>query len=310
MNPSPSNDPAEALLHTYSVGGGINYLAAAATLPSRPAIDAACVDLLSLLFPGFHGEPLVDPGDLPDVTRIRIRSLRARLLPEMVKSLARRSGDGDSGTAEAERILADFLSRLASVREMLWSDLDAAYEGDPSATSFEEVILAYPSLEAIAIQRLAHILYHHNLPLIPRMMTEWAHGQTGIDIHPGAKIGSHFFIDHGTGVVVGETCVIGSHVKLYHGVTLGARSFEKDEHGNIKKGGKRHPEVEGGVTIYPNSTVLGGKTVVGARSTIGGNVFLTHSVPPDSLVSYEANQLQVVHKIPRPAPQPGASVAR
>ncbi len=296
------DDPAEALLQTYSVGGGINYLAAAATLPSRPAIDAACVDLLSLLFPGFHGEPMTDPGDLPDVTRIRIRSLRARLHPEMVKSLARRANGSDSSAADAERILADFFSQLAGVREMLWSDLDAAYEGDPSATSFEEVILAYPSLEAIAIQRLAHILYKHSLPLIPRMMTEWAHGQTGIDIHPGAQIGSHFFIDHGTGVVIGETCVIGSRVKLYHGVTLGARSFQKDEKGHIKKGGKRHPEVEDDVTIYPNSTVLGGETVVGARSIIGGNVFLTHSVPPDSLVSYEANQLQVVHKLPRAAP--------
>ncbi len=299
---NPPNDPAEALLHTYSVDGGINYLAAAATLPSRPAIDAACIDLLSLLFPGFHGEPLIDPGDLPDVTRIRIRSLRARLLPEMVKSLARRAGECESTTTRAERILVDFFSKLASVREMLWSDLDAAYEGDPSATSFEEVILAYPSLEAIAIQRLAHILYRHQLPLIPRMMTEWAHGQTGIDIHPGAQIGSHFFIDHGTGVVIGETCVIGARVKLYHGVTLGARSFEKDENGHIKKGGQRHPRIEDGVTIYPNSTVLGGETVVGAHSTIGGNVFLTHSVPPDSLVSYEANHLQVVHKQPRNAP--------
>ncbi len=298
------NDPAEALLQTYSVGGGINYLAAAATLPSRPAIDAACVDLLSLLFPGFHGEPITDPGDLPDVTRIRIRSLRARLHPEMIKSLARRSNGSDASAVDAERILADFFSHLARVREMLWSDLDAAYEGDPSATSFEEVILAYPSLEAIAIQRLAHILYKHSLPLIPRMMTEWAHGQTGIDIHPGAQIGSHFFIDHGTGVVIGETCVIGSRVKLYHGVTLGARSFQKDEKGHIKKGGKRHPEVEDDVTIYPNSTVLGGETVVGARSIIGGNVFLTHSVPPDSLVSYEANQLQVVHKLPRATPRP------
>ncbi|MBA3833414.1 MAG: serine acetyltransferase [Chthoniobacterales bacterium] len=298
------NDPAEALLQTYSVGGGINYLAAAATLPSRPAIDAACVDLLSLLFPGFHGEPITDPGDLPDVTRIRIRSLRARLHPEMIKSLARRSNGSDASAVDAERILADFFSHLASVREMLWSDLDAAYEGDPSATSFEEVILAYPSLEAIAIQRLAHILYKHSLPLIPRMMTEWAHGQTGIDIHPGAQIGSHFFIDHGTGVVIGETCVIGSRVKLYHGVTLGARSFQKDEKGHIKKGGKRHPEVEDDVTIYPNSTVLGGETVVGARSIIGGNVFLTHSVPPDSLVSYEANQLQVVHKLPRATSRP------
>jgi serine O-acetyltransferase len=304
-----ADDPAEALLHTYSVGGGINYLAAAATLPSRPAIDCACLDLLSLLFPGFHGAPLIDPGDLPDLTRIRVRSLRARLLPEMMKSLAPRSKEGAGVKAEAERILADFLGRLARVREMLWSDLDAAYEGDPSATSFEEVILAYPSLEAIAIQRLAHILYNHKLPLIPRMMTEWAHGKTGIDIHPGAQIGSHFFIDHGTGVVIGETCVIGSHVKLYHGVTLGARSFQKDENGNIRKGGKRHPNVEDGVIIYPNSTVLGGQTVVGARSTIGGNVFLTQSVPPDSLVSYEANQLQVVHnKLPNAAREPNELV--
>jgi serine O-acetyltransferase len=304
----PPNDAAEALLRTYSAGGGINYLASAATLPSRPAIDAACVDLLSLLFPGFHGAPLIDPGDLPDVTRMRIRSLRARLLPEMCKSLARRRSDG-SIEERAEKILTDFFGQIASVREMLWTDLDAAYEGDPSATSFEEVILAFPTLEAIAIQRLAHILYHDNLPLIPRMMTEWAHGRTGIDIHPGAQIGSHFFIDHGTGVVIGETCVIGKHVKLYHGVTLGARSFEKDEKGHIKKGGKRHPEVEDGVTIYPNSTVLGGETIVGARSTIGGNVFLTHSVPPDSLVSYEANQLQVVHKLARAEQQPNESVA-
>ena len=301
------NDPAEALLRTYSAGGGINYLAAAATLPSRPAIDAACVDLLSLLFPGFHGEPLVHPGDLPDVTRIRLRSLRARLHPEMCKSLARREG-ARSVEADAERILIDFFSKLADVREMLWADIDATYEGDPAATSFEEIILAYPSLEAIAIQRLAHILYEAHLPLIPRMMTEWAHGRTGIDIHPGAKIGSHFFIDHGTGVVIGETCVIGAHVKLFHGVTLGARSFPKDDQGHIKKGGQRHPNVEDYVTIYPNSTVLGGETVVGARSTIGGNVFLTQSVPPDSLVSYEANQLQVVQKVPRTTKQPNESL--
>src|SRR5439155_10859620 len=291
------NDPADALLRTYSASGGINYLDAAATLPSRPAIDDACVELLSLLFPGFRGEPVVHPGDLPALTRSRIRALHARLHPEMCKSLARREGNG-AIEPEADRILADFFSKLAEVREMLWTDLDAAYEGDPAATSFEEIILAYPSLEAIAIQRMAHILYLADLPLIPRMMTEWAHGRTGIDIHPGAQIGSHFFIDHGTGVVIGETCVIGSHVKLYHGVTLGARSFQKDEQGHIRKGGKRHPNVEDNVTIYPNATVLGGETVVGARSTIGGNVFLMQSVPPDSLVYYEEKQLQVVRKRP------------
>ena len=193
---------------------------------------------------------------------------------------------------------------------MLWTDIDAAYEGDPASTSFEEIILAYPSLEAIAIQRMAHILYQADLPLIPRMMTEWAHGRTGIDIHPGAQIGSYFFIDHGTGVVIGETCVIGSRVKLYHGVTLGARSFQKDEEGHIKKGGKRHPNVEDHVTIYPNSTVLGGETVIGARSTIGGNVFLTHSVPPDSLVSYDAKQFQIMLKRERVLAEPNESVPR
>ena len=128
------------------------------------------------------------------------------------------------------------------------------------------------------------------------MMTEWAHGRTGIDIHPGAQIGSHFFIDHGTGVVIGETCVIGNRVKLFHGVTLGARSFQKDEHGHIKKGGKRHPNVEDQVTIYPNATILGGRTTVGARSTIGGNVFLMQSVPPDSLVYYEEKQVRIISK--------------
>ena len=288
------------LLRTYAQNGGINYVEAAATLPSRPAVDAACVELLSILFPGFHGEPIVHAGELPEVTMGRIRSLHARLKPEIVKSLA--AVNGAAATEQhADELLAFFFSQLAGLREMLWADIDAAYEGDPSVHSFEEIILAYPTIEAIAVQRMAHLLYGKGLPLVPRMMTEWAHGETGIDIHPGAQIGSHFFIDHGTGVVIGETCVIGSHVKLYHGVTLGARSFQKDEQGHIRKGGKRHPNVEDHVTIYPNSTVLGGDTVVGARSTIGGNVFLTESVPPDSLVYYEAKQIAIVPKRERHA---------
>ena len=295
-------DPAEALLRTYSASGGINYLDAAATLPSRPAIDAACVELLSLLFPGFHGEPVVRPGDLPDLTRSRIRALHARLHPEMCKSLARREGNG-AIEPEADRILADFFSKLAEVREMLWTDLDAAYEGDPAATSFEEIILAYPSLEAIAIQRMAHILYLADLPLIPRMMTEWAHGRTGIDIHPGAQIGSHFFIDHGTGVVIGETTKIGSHVKLYQGVSFIARSLSA---GRALRGQKRHPTVQDHVAIYAGTTVMGGDTVVGAGSTIGANVFLTHSVPPHSLVSYQEKEIAIVPK--RPAKARGSAV--
>src|SRR5262245_15367279 len=165
MAESPS-DPAEALLRSYSASGGINYIDAAATLPSRSAIDAACGELLSLLFPGFRGHPVSRDGELPELTRRRIRSLHARLHPEMCKSLARHEGD-QAVEPEADRILDDFFSKLADVREMLFTDLDAAYEGDPAATSFEEIILAYPSLEAIAIQRMAHILYLANLPLIP-----------------------------------------------------------------------------------------------------------------------------------------------
>ncbi|MGI9088172.1 MAG: serine O-acetyltransferase EpsC [Chthoniobacterales bacterium] len=285
----------EDLLHTYRENGGINYVEAAATLPSRPAVDETCVELLSIMFPGFHGGLLAHAGELEAVTTGRIKALHARLKPEVQKSLAAVRPD-ESTEKHTEEILAFFFSQLAKLRQMLWADIDAAYEGDPAAISYEEIILAYPAIEAIAIQRIAHLLYQKDLPLIPRMMTEWAHGRTGIDIHPGATIGSHFFIDHGTGVVIGETCVIGAHVKLYHGVTLGARSFQKDDAGHIRKGGKRHPNVEDHVTIYPNSTVLGGETVIGARSTIGGNVFLTQSVPPDSLVYYEAKQMKVVPK--------------
>jgi len=179
---------------------------------------------------------------------------------------------------------------------LLQTDVQAAYEGDPSALSSEEIILSFPFVEAITIQRLAHRLHREGAPIIPRMMTEWAHSRTGIDIHPGASIGSHFFIDHGTGVVIGETCRIGNRVKLYHGVTLGARSFEKDEEGHIVKGTKRHPDVEDGVTIYPNSTILGGETVIGEGSTIGANVFLMHSVPAHSLVFYEEKQLSILDK--------------
>jgi len=295
-------DAVDELLQTYSETGGINYLDAAANLPSRPAIESACADLMSLMFPGFRGEALVDSGDLPDVTRSRMRNLRARLKTEIWRSLGKIPSD-KIVEAKAEEILSAFLGELPQLRRVLWTDSDAAYEGDPAAKGYEEIILAYPALEAVAIYRMAHVLYDR-VPLVPRIMTEWAHSRTGIDIHPGAKIGSHFFIDHGTGVVIGESSEIGSHVKLYHGVTLGARSFQKDEHGKIKKGGKRHPTVEDDVTIYPNSTVLGGETVIGARSTIGGNVFLMQSVPADSLVYYEEKQLRIVPKHSRPPESP------
>src|SRR5260370_16005395 len=291
---STNRDAVEELLQTYGETAGINNPAAAATLPSRLAIEAACAELMSLMFPGFRSEALLSYGDLVDTTRTRIRNLHARLKTEICRSLGKIPPE-EGAEAKAEEVLSVFLKELPLVRRLLWTDVDAAYEGDPAAGSYEEIILAYPALEAIAIYRMAHLLYN-KVPLIPRIMTEWAHSRTGIDIHPGAQIGSHFFIDHGTGVVIVETTEIRARVKLYHAVTLAARSFQKDEHCKIIKGGKRHPTIADDVTIYPGSTILGGETVIGARSTIGGNVFLVQSVPPDSLVYYEEKQLRIVPK--------------
>src|SRR5881394_4355310 len=284
-------DGAEELLHTYTEDGGINYLAAAAMLPSRSVIDGACTELMSLMFPGFRGEPLADSSDLPQVTRSRLRNLQSRLKPEFCKSLGKFPPDA-AVEKRAVELLAGFFSQLPALRKMLWTDIDAAYEGDPAAKSYEEIILAYPALEAIAIYRMAHLLYD-KVPLIPRIMTEWAHSRTGIDIHPGAEIGSHFFIDHGTGVVVGETTKIGSHVKLYQGASFIARSLSA---GKALRGKKRHPTIEDGVCIYAGTTIMGGDTVIGANSTIGANVFLTKSVPPHSLVYYEEKEVRVVPK--------------
>ncbi len=286
----------EKTLASYSNVGGINNIDGL-NLPSKHAVFEICDDLLQVLFPGFHDREPVHSSDLRRVTSYRLQSIAERLELEVCKSL--RVADNDCPSERARIVLVEFLGALPEVRELLRTDVEAAYVGDPAAISYEEIILSYPFLEAISIQRLAHRFYVAGLPLLPRIMTEWAHARTGIDIHPGASIGSHFFIDHGTGVVIGETCRIGNHVKLYHGVTLGARSFQKDEQGNILKGGQRHPTVEDHVTIYPGSTVLGGETIIGARSTIGGNVFLMHSVPPDSLVIYEETQLKILPK-PRP----------
>lgn len=179
---------------------------------------------------------------------------------------------------DAHQLTNAYIASLPAISELLRTDIRAAYEGDPAARSEEEVMLAYPAFEAISIFRLAHQLYEMGIPLIPRTMTEYAHRITGIDIHPGAHIGPYFFIDHGTGVVIGETCTIGEHVKLYQGVTLGAKNFEVDEDGNPIKGIKRHPDVGNHVVIYAGATILGGSTVIGDNCTIGGNVWLTHSV--------------------------------
>ena len=197
---------------------------------------------------------------------------------------------------DAKEIVDEFVAALPEVRRLVDTDVQAAYDGDPAATSRMEVVMAYPGLYAVTIHRLAHVLYKLKVPIIPRVMSELAHSKTGIDIHPGATIGERFFIDHGTGVVIGETTVIGRNVRLYQGVTLGGLSFEKDSNGALVKGLKRHPNIEDNVVIYANATILGGDTTIGHDSEIGGNVWIKESVPPYSRV-YNKPPAPVIKKI-------------
>jgi serine O-acetyltransferase len=281
------------LLRSYARAGGLNNRDAH-NMPSKRAVGQICEDLLQIIFPGFHDDDAVQHNSIEEVTAVRLANVIKHLTEQVRKAV--RIGDPHKPTGRTPPIIRKFCQTLPEVRDLLRTDIEEAFNGDPATLHREEVILSYPFLEAIAIQRLAHRLYHYGAPIVPRMMTEWAHSRTGIDIHPGASIGTHFFIDHGTGVVIGETCNIGNNVKIYHGVTLGARSFVKDEDGHVVKGGKRHPDVADNVTIYPNSTILGGKTVIGANSTIGANVFLMQSVPANSLVVYEEKQLVIRDK--------------
>ncbi|MGY8642453.1 MAG: serine O-acetyltransferase EpsC [Verrucomicrobiales bacterium] len=285
------------LVKSYQETGGINRMECS-NLPSKRTIVATCDRLLQLLFPGYHDAEPIPADELEMITGERIGDLVQTLEIEVAKTLRLRDDTSGNGThaAEAYKLICKFLSGLPEIRELLRTDVEAAYEGDPAAKNFDEIILAYPCIEAIAIQRCAKQLYDQDVPLIPRIMTEYAHSLTGIDIHPGAAIGSHFFIDHGTGVVIGETCVIGNHVKLYHGVTLGARNFPKDKNGRVVKGNKRHPNVEDGVVVYPNATVLGGETTLGAKSTIGAGVFLMKSIPENSFVTAVGDELRILDK--------------
>jgi serine O-acetyltransferase len=287
----PMNRVVEQLLESYADCGGIKHLGGC-HLPSKNAVAALTQDFLHIIFPGFIAEQPVQPRDLPGETAQRLTELQHRLENEIAKSLEMQPIPG----RDAESLALDFLGRLPEVRNLIQTDVEAAYQGDPAASSKEEVVLAYPGIEAVAVFRLAHVLHGMGVAILPRMMTEWAHGRTGIDIHPGAEIGSHFFIDHGTGVVIGGTTTIGQRVRLYQGVGLVARSLAKnvarDEQG-AAIGGKRHPSVGDDVTIYANATIVGGDTLIGDRSIIGGNVWLTRSIPPDSVVSFEAQQVSI-----------------
>lgn len=235
-------------------------------------------------------------SELKVETATLMDSVQGRLEDELLKALKYNPPDSDKRKdhrPEARQLTLEFLGSLPRVREILQTDAEAAFNGDPAALSKEEVIVAYPFMEAIAVQRMAHELYRQGIALLPRIMTEWAHSRSGMDLHPGARIGTHFFVDHCTGTVIGETCEIGNHVKMYQGVGLVARSLAG---GQSLKGRKRHPTVEDHVTIYAGATIVGGETVIGAHSTVGANVFLMQSVPPHSLVLYEEVNVKVFDK--------------
>ncbi len=284
----------ESILASYRDVGGINHLDGV-NLPSREAITEIIRDLLRIVFPGFYDRAAMRSDQAHFFASQMITSVSERLRNEIQKSLEYKpaSSEGAHPAAEAKRVTDEFMAGLPETRHKLALDVQAACDGDPAAIGPDEIILAYPFLQAIAVQRMAHLLYRARVTLIPRMMTEWAHSRTGIDIHPGAQIGSHFFIDHGTGVVIGETAVIGNRVKLYHGVTLGARSTSAVQE---LRGKKRHPTLEDHVTIYSGAAILGGDTVIGEGSTIAANVFITQSIPPNSLVMYQATELQIIPK--------------
>ncbi|MBE6930351.1 MAG: serine acetyltransferase [Oscillospiraceae bacterium] len=245
--------------------------------------------LRSALFPGVYENAPIDEErtDILIGTKLREAAMTISALVHQVlfSECTRAEKESCSGCqGRADYVAQVLLSKLPEIREKLDLDIRAAYEGDPAVRNREEILLSYPFIEAITIHRIAHVLYELKIPVIPRIMSEYAHQRTGIDIHPGASIGKSFFIDHGTGVVIGETCTIGDRVKMYQGVTLGARSFTLDEDGNPVKGIKRHPDIEDDVVIYAGATILGGDTRVGRGSVIGGNVWLIKSVAPYSKV--------------------------
>ena len=290
----------ERLVQTYNEGGTISHLGHC-PLPSYETIIASTEDLKEILFPGYRRRDGLHLGNVTYYVGDLIDSLHDRLTTQIGRALWHESGksyhcnchDREDFEALGQAKAVAFLDQLPELRRTLARDVEAAYAGDPACKSLDEVIFCYPGLEAITVYRLAHLLHTLEVPLIPRMMTEWAHRNTGIDIHPGAKIGDHFFIDHGTGVVVGETCEIGQWVKLYQGVTLGALSFPTDGEGNLVRGTKRHPTLEDRVVIYANATVLGGQTVLGHDSVIGSSVWLTRSIAPHTTVTMENPKLRM-----------------
>jgi serine O-acetyltransferase len=270
------------LVANYQKFGGMDHLEGK-DLPSKKVVTEVLEDLFTILFPGYLGDSEITKANIRYHLGTKLTSVNTRLTGEVEKSLkyiCRKISECPQDVCQkrADVVVKELLEKLPEIRSMLSGDIAAAYSGDPAAVSTEEVILSYPCVLTITTYRIAHELYLRGVPLIPRIMSEHMHSLTGIDIHPGARIGKNFFIDHGTGVVIGETAEIGDNVKLYQGVTLGALSFPKDEKGNIIKGRKRHPTVGNNVVIYSGATLLGAETVIGDNVVIGGNVWITGPV--------------------------------
>ena len=257
-------------------------------IPSRQAVIEIIDRVRELLFPGFFSRDPVDPVNYRYSIGGGATSLFSLLAEQIQRSIRHECYRLDRACSNCEELGLEaalaVMESIPDLRRILATDIRATFDGDPAAKTTDEIVYSYPGLQAIAVYRVAHRLFELGVPMLPRMMTEHMHGITGIDIHPGAVIGEGFVIDHGTGVVIGETCRIGRRVKLYQGVTLGALSFAKDENGMLVKGIKRHPDVEDNVVIYAGATILGGDTVIGQGAVIGGNVWLTHSVPPGAKV--------------------------
>lgn len=269
---------AKAMAQTYSAGS-VPLYGKKLRLPDRQAVILLIKDIRRLMFPAYYGEAALMSLAPEDYAALLLERIEKQLFRQIALTLP------EDQEEQAAQLATEMVTRLPAIARQVQLDLEATYDGDPAAGSREEILFSYPGLFAIMVYRVAHELYQLQIPILPRMMSEYAHSHTGIDIHPGAQIGDYFFIDHGTGIVVGETTVIGDRVKLYQGVTLGALS---PRDGHRSKPGKRHPTVEDDVTIYSGASILGGDTVIGRGSVVGGNAFLTSSVQQDTRVVIHA----------------------
>lgn len=291
----------DQIVATYRPDDGINHLGHC-PLPSYDAVVEILEDFRDVLYPGYRRRVGLHAGNITYHVGNLVDGLHDKLMVQIGRALEHEQrvhqNHADCETkvdfeAKGQAMAIELLGRIPQLRAMLATDVRAAYDGDPACKTTDEIVFCYPGFEAITVYRIAHELRKLQVPFIPRMMTEWAHKQTGIDIHPGATIGNHFFIDHGTGVVIGETCEIGNHVKLYQGVTLGAVSFPTNADGELIRGNKRHPTIEDRVVVYANATILGGNTVIGHDAVIGSSVWITRSVSPNTTVVLEKPQLRV-----------------